>query len=260
MTADVAAVLERIPGWAGATVERLEGGSMNTSWLVEFAGRRAVLKLDSQARRRPYITRAQEARAQRQAASAGLAAESLWHAATGILTQWLPGKALEPAELEHPATLDALAAALRRLHALPRLGHVYDFAAWARHYRTRLTTPDAEQRSALAFLERLRLPGVLVPCHNDLVPGNLLLQGRRSTGRAGGIGFIDWEYAGDNYALFDLAALIAEYELDKERRGRLTTAYFGGDAPPQAAVDDAIAAYRALVLLWEASRATTSGS
>ena len=257
MTVDVAAVLERIPGWAGAGVERLQGGSMNTSWLVKLEGRRAVLKLDREARGSPYITRVQEARAQGQAASAGLAADSLWHAETGILTEWLPGKVLAPRELEHPATLDALAAALRRLHALPRLGHVYDFSAWARHYRTCLTAPDAEQHSALAFLERVRLPGALVPCHNDLVPGNVILHSRRPPAA---VGFIDWEYAGDNSAVFDLAALITEYGLDKERREFLETAYFGSDRPPQTAVDDAIAAYRALVLLWEASRALTSGS
>lgn len=257
MTVDVAAVLERIPGWAGAGFERLEGGSMNASWLVALEGRSAVLKLDPEARKPPYITRAQEARAQRQAASTGLAAASLWHAETGILTEWLPGAALTPAELEHSSALEALARALRRLHGLPRLGHVYDFGAWAQHYRACLPSPNAEQRGALAFLERLRLPGPLVPCHNDLVPDNLLLRGSPS---AETIGFIDWEYAGDNFALFDLAALMTEYELDKQLRGLLTEAYFGSDLPPESAIDDAIAAYRALVLLWEASRRTTSDS
>lgn len=257
MTLDVARVLEGIPGWAGARFERLEGGSMNASWRVELDGRRAVLKLDPAARRSPYISRAREAAAQRQAASAGLAAESLWHSETGILTEWLPGSTLIPAELERPQVLGALAAALCQLHALPRLGHVYDCAAWARHYRALLAAPDAEQRRALAFLEGLRLPGPLVPCHNDLVPGNLLVQ---SSDSPGAIGFIDWEYAGDNSALFDVAALIAEYELNEQDRRRLTAAYFSDDAPPQAAIDDAIAAYRALVLLWEASRATTSDS
>ena len=121
----------------------------------------------------------------------------------------------------------------------------------------RLVNPDAEQQRALAFLEGLRLPGPLVPCHNDLVPGNLLLQSGDSTEA---IGFIDWEYAGDNKALFDLAALIAEYEMDGERRRLFIESYFGADTPPQNAIDDAIAAYRALVLLWEASRAATSDS
>ncbi len=257
MTVDVAGVLARIPGWAGATFERLEGGSMNTSWLVELDGRRAVLKLDPAPRQSPYITRAQEARAQEQAASASLAAASLWHAETGVLTEWLPGEVLAPSELGHSSGLEALARALRRLHGLPRLGHVYDFGAWAQHYRRCLDAPDTEQRAALEFLEDLRLPGPLVPCHNDLVPGNLLVQSRNSPGE---IGFIDWEYAGDNVALFDLAALIAEYELDGNGRQLLMAAYFGADVPPHAAIDDAITAYRALVLLWEASRAATSGS
>ncbi|WP_179109013.1 phosphotransferase family protein, partial [Rodentibacter caecimuris] len=47
----------------------------------------------------------------------------------------------------------------------------------------------------------------LVPCHNDLVPENILISDNKTY-------FIDWEYSGMNYPLFDISALFLESNLD----------------------------------------------
>ncbi|MEM8815733.1 MAG: choline/ethanolamine kinase family protein [Pseudomonadota bacterium] len=264
VSADVAGFLKRIPGWSGAAYEPLGGGTMNRSWRVTDGDRRAVLKLDAGPREKPYNSRAEEADAQREAQAAGLAAEVLWHSEQGILTEWLDGESLSRRDLTQPPMLDSIAAALRCLHALPALGHVYDPRAWGAHYAERLrllnAPPGADVDAALELLRETRLPGPAVPCHNDPVAGNLVARRPPGSEAVTVIGFIDWEYAGNNSALFDLAGLIAEHELNPEQRRRLTSAYFGPNTVPDADIDSAIAVYRALVLLWEATRAATTGS
>ncbi|HDR0611423.1 choline/ethanolamine kinase family protein [Pasteurella multocida] len=51
----------------------------------------------------------------------------------------------------------------------------------------------------------------LVPCHNDLVPENILIKDNR-------IYFIDWEYSGMNHPLFDIAAFFLESKLLQEQQ------------------------------------------
>jgi thiamine kinase-like enzyme len=64
-----------------------------------------------------------------------------------------------------------------------------------------------------------------VPCHNDLLPGNLIRA--RDDGR---ILLVDWEYAGMGHPLFDLGNLAVNNDLDDDAEGRLLGAYY--DAPP----------------------------
>jgi thiamine kinase-like enzyme len=55
-------------------------------------------------------------------------------------------------------------------------------------------------------IENLLEPNAIVaPCHNDLLPANILLNQQ--------LYFIDWEYAGNGNQLFDLANLAANLEL-----------------------------------------------
>lgn len=49
----------------------------------------------------------------------------------------------------------------------------------------------------------------LSPCHNDLVPENILIKGSKAF-------FIDWEYSGMNHYLFDIAAFFLEARLSIE--------------------------------------------
>ena len=67
-----------------------------------------------------------------------------------------------------------------------------------------------------------------MPCHNDLLAGNLLLDGEQ-------LCIVDWEYAGMGDRYFDLGNLAVNNGLDDDARGRLLEAYFGeppGRPPP----------------------------
>jgi thiamine kinase-like enzyme len=60
----------------------------------------------------------------------------------------------------------------------------------------------------------------LVPCHNDLLPGNVLFADDR-------VWLLDFEYAGMNDVFFDLANLSVNSELSPDSDERLLTLYFG---------------------------------
>jgi aminoglycoside phosphotransferase (APT) family kinase protein len=62
-----------------------------------------------------------------------------------------------------------------------------------------------------------------VPCHNDLLAGNLMLAG-------GGALIVDWEYAGIGHRIFDLGNLAVNNGFDDEAEQRLLSTYL--DAEP----------------------------
>ncbi len=60
-----------------------------------------------------------------------------------------------------------------------------------------------------------------VPCHNDSLVGNWVLDG------TGKLYLIDWEYSGMNEAMWDLSCLSIEAEYTPENDDELLTAYYG---------------------------------
>lgn len=62
------------------------------------------------------------------------------------------------------------------------------------------------------------------PCHNDLLPGNVM------RGDDGATMLIDWEYAGMGHRLFDLGNLAVNNDLDEDAERRLLLAYDGAPA------------------------------
>lgn len=58
------------------------------------------------------------------------------------------------------------------------------------------------------------------PCHNDLLPANLLFDGTR-------LFIVDWEYAGNGNPFFDLGNLVVNLELDAVQCQHLLELYFG---------------------------------
>lgn len=63
-----------------------------------------------------------------------------------------------------------------------------------------------------------------VPCHNDSLMGNWVLDG------GGRLYLIDWEYSGMNEAMWDLSCLSIEAEYAPENDAELLNAYYGREA------------------------------
>jgi thiamine kinase-like enzyme/choline kinase/predicted transcriptional regulator len=79
------------------------------------------------------------------------------------------------------------------------------------------------------LMERLELLGLeKAPCHNDLVPENLIKDSR------GRMYLIDWEYAGSNDPMWDLASHLLECEFTEETKQLFLEQYFQGEIPGEA--------------------------
>ena len=250
MTKDrtIDSVLSEISGWEEATYRELTGGLSNRTYLIEVDGKAAVLKLDDQPRNAPYNSRQAEAQIQRSASGNGLASPVLIASDTIYMTEYLEGTVWSRGCLDDNANLEKLAAALRKLHALPLTGRIFDAIGAARDYIHRIKNADAAMvRDCLQKIESSPLPHNLCCCHNDLVVANII--------KTPEICFLDWEYACDNDPFFDLATIVAHHKLSAEQSDYLLDAYFDGDGKRwREQLARQASAYEALLWLWEASR------
>ena len=243
-----ATLLESIPGWGAASYTELSGGLTNRSYLLEDKGRRAVLKVDDGHRGMPFNSRVEEAAVQNAAAARGIAAPVLYASDTLYLTEYVEGEVWSSADLEDPAQLDALAAALRELHALPPTGRSFDAVAAAEQYRSRIDSMHTEEADRhLTVIAESEPSDRVSCCHNDLVAENIV--------SAPGVTFLDFEYACDNDPLFDLAIVIEHHSLSATAEQRLLDAYFDTNAGERREELDAQRrVYAALCWLWDRSR------
>jgi thiamine kinase-like enzyme len=67
-------------------------------------------------------------------------------------------------------------------------------------------------------------PTAPVPCHNDLLPANVLFSGDR-------VWLLDYEYAGMNDVFFDLANLSVNSSFSRDADQELLELYFGAVTP-----------------------------
>lgn len=249
MTTDVSQVVAQIPGWEDATIATMPGGLTNRCWLLDNGREKAVLKIDAAKRGEPFGSRREEARIQQQAADAGLAAAVIYASDRVYLSAYLEGAVWSPQSLAEERNLEALATALRRLHALPLTGRVVDARRAAGLYASRVSRESAPARlhDWVDLIEAMEPPVRLACCHNDLVAENIVA--------APGLRFLDWEYAGDNDPLFDLATVVAHHALPAARADFLLDAYFEGDgARWREQLDRQVEVYDALRRLWQAAR------
>ena len=229
-------------------MEELAGGLSNQTWLVAASERRAVLKIDEHPRSAPFNTRVAEAQSQTQAAQAGLASAVLFTSDTVYMTEYIDGVVWSGASLDDDENLDDLAAALKKLHALPLTGRKFDAIGAAHDYASSITDADPDKvRDSVQIIESMPLPNNICCCHNDLVAANIIATPE--------LRFLDWEYACDNDPLFDLATVVAHHRLPAERSDYLLNAYFNGDGDQwRERLERQVDIYRALLWLWEAAR------
>lgn len=230
MSGDAAleALLAEIPLFAGRRVqaEPLAGGLSNSSWRIDDGAGRFVLRISSGARAGGG-GHALEIAIQQRAADAGIAPALCYaDAARGILvSEFVPGRPLDDADLREPAVQDAVGRLLRQLHALPACGVAFDAAGAAASYRARL-----RHCADTAFADRcvaiVAEPGTARCshlCHNDVVGANVI--------GSNPLQLIDFEYAADHEPLFDVASLVGWHNLDDNAAGRLLRACAGSVSP-----------------------------
>ncbi|MFN3970107.1 MAG: phosphotransferase family protein [Gemmobacter sp.] len=249
--ADLAEAMAGLAMLDRAAVPQRMGGLTNRVWRVGSH----VLRLPGQGTE-AYIDRANEARAARQAAAAGVAPDVI-HAdpATGIMvTRFVAGaQTMTPQGFrDRPGAAARAGAAFARLH---RSGAVFparfDLFAMIDGYLRLLAPRDvalpAGYHDVLAEAEGVRAalaraPVAPAPCHCDPLCENLLDDGAR-------MWIVDWEYSGMNDPMWDLGDLSVEAGMDESQEEAMLTAYFGAEA--QAADRGRMMAAKAMCdLLW----------
>lgn len=127
---------------------------------------------------------------------------------TGVkATTYLPqAKTLKDPSLWTRKTLTSLAAHLHALHRLDGAAvGCFNPIQKYHHYRSDIRTPLHEfpESELILSIREMYAKYHKVLCHNDLVPGNIMVDGET-------VYLIDYEYAGRNIPLFDVVSLLNE--------------------------------------------------
>lgn len=226
---------EQLACWNGPVTARPVGGGItNHNLLVTDGADSFVVRIGGDI---PVhgVLRFNELAASRAAHAAGLAPEVVYAEPGATVLRYVSARAFEEADVRAPANLARIVPLLHRCHRdVTRLirGPVLMFwvfqvnrsyAFQLRDDRHRMVGELGRLVAANDALEAAIGPVDLVLGHNDLLPGNFLDDGDR-------LWLIDWEYAGFNSPLFDLANLASNNDLAPEQEDWLLGAYF--DRPP----------------------------
>jgi thiamine kinase-like enzyme len=230
--------LRRVPALAAGplTVEPLPGGLTNRNLKVTTSdGRRVVARLSSPDGSLLAIDRDAEHHDSVAAASTGIAPRVVDRVVDGpagsgvLVVDWVDARTWTPADVADETNLGRVAAACRVLHAGPRFARDFDMFALQRRYlgvvRERGFRLPAGYEAFLPAFEQVAAalavhPLPSVPCNNDLLAANVLDDGTR-------LWLIDYEYAGNGDACFELGNIWSEAGLDEPLLGVLVEAYYG---------------------------------
>lgn len=211
----------------------LEGGITNRNFRVGFAGGEYVVRLHGKDTDLLGISRAAERIAGEAAAGLGVGPPVVADFDGALVTGFVACDSLQSAQIAQ--SVGEIARALRAFHdsrtllpvgfRVPELLSVYAEIVLARGGEL----PDiyGEAVEIAARLAAALPTGSPCPCHNDLLPGNII----RS--RSGRMMLVDWEYAGMGHRCFDLGNLSVNNDFDEATDELLLSTYYG--APPTSA-------------------------
>jgi len=224
-----------LPCWSGPVApEPLSGGITNINFVVADGGERFFVRIGEDI---PIhgILRVNELAAARAAEAAGVSPAVVYAEPGAIVMRFVEGRTYGPEDVRDPANLERIVGLIRRCHhEMPRhlRGPIPMF--WVFHvirdYACTLRDGNSRSLSLLPSLferaEKLKAavgPIEVVFGHNDLLAANFIDDGDR-------LWLVDWDYAGFNSPLFDLANVASNNEFSAELASRLLEAYYG--TPP----------------------------
>ena len=248
---DIEGRIAALPIWSGpVTLAPLSGGISNLSFTALDRSGKYVVRIT---RDFPFhhVFRDREVMSARAAYTAGFAPE-VTHAEPGLMvSRFVDGQVLTTADVR--ANIPRIAEFLARFHRdMPAGISGAGFIFWVFHVNRDYIRQLRERGDDLRFadwlrindeLEAAQLPLPIQFGHHDLLPANLIDDGKR-------LWLIDYEYAGFDTAMFDLANLSSNNDFSAAQSTELLAAYFG--TPPSEALLRSHAAMEAASLLREA--------
>jgi thiamine kinase-like enzyme len=234
-TDGVESLVARVPDWAGHVpdIRPLHGGITNRNYVVTVDGVDWVARVPGERTELLGIDRANEMEAATRAADLGIGPPVLGElpGVNTLITQLVPGGHLEgPAFAER---LPDVVPLLKRFHGsgpLKGAFPIHRVVEWhARDAATHEVMPPSayerlHQQSRRIEKAFAAAPTAVVPCHNDLLPGNVLFGDGR-------VWLLDFEYAGMNDVFFDLGNLSVNAALAEPAEHELLRLYFGSVTP-----------------------------
>jgi thiamine kinase-like enzyme len=212
-------------------VEKLPGGLTNVNLKVTTSERAVVVRIPQPGSELLAIDRRAEHENSRAAADAGVGAPVLEFREDPCLLVigFLQGRTFTDDDLRDGSHLARVAAACRQLHSGERFVSDFDMFEVQKNYLDivqehgfRLPDRYLELADRAEQIQRVlrATPTQTVPCNNDLLAGNFIDDGTK-------LWLIDYEYAGNNDACFELGNIWSEAGLSPEQLEELMEAYDG---------------------------------
>ncbi|MFO0866965.1 MAG: phosphotransferase [Gemmataceae bacterium] len=224
-------VVEQIPDWAGRSVvvKPLGGGLTNAIYRVEVDDVPYVVRVPGASTELLEIDRDNEHHTCARQPRASVRVAYFLADANVTVLEFIRGETMTIPLLHRPHMPTRMAQALKQLHSGPRFLRDFNMFRLIEQYfrivqQRNIRIPDgyrdclpevAEIEAAL-----LRRPMPTVPCHNDLLAGNYLDDGKK-------LWLIDFEYSGNNDPTFELGNTCQEQRFDDARITEMCTVYFG---------------------------------
>jgi thiamine kinase-like enzyme len=244
MDAELARVLEQVPGLAGSGVSAtpLEGGMTNHNFRVSTADGDYVVRISAAQAGELGIDRDNEHHNSQLAAEVGVGVPVVARVRDpeALVVRFVEGVTMSPADFAESARVSALAEALRRLHGAKPFARDFDMIdVQARYLKIVGDNGYPLPGDYAVYADRARTVGDLLtttrtrtaPCHNDLMPGNFI----ESDGPGSHLWVVDYEYSGNNDPMYDLGDAINELELSPQQAEQLVTEYHGEPRPRELA-------------------------
>ena len=219
------------------SIKELSGGLTNRNFLVETPDNKYVARVSSNSSSLLAINRDSEFINSTIAGQGEVGAQVLdYLPGEGLLLiSYIQGKTYGATDVA--SNLTRIASSLRNLHTLKAFDH--EFNMFTTQWNYLQIVQDHGFRVPEGYLDfeplvaniksafEVLFEG-LVPCNNDLLPGNFIDDGKK-------IWLIDYEYSGNNDACFEIGNVWAEAFLPLEALEELVTAYYGEFRPDKVA-------------------------
>ena len=231
MTDDPQTKAANLAFWSGRVEpEPLGGGITNTNFVVRDKGECFVVRIGDDI---PLhgIMRFNEIAAARAAHAAGISPEVVHHEPGAFVMRFIEGRTLTEKDIRKPAMLDRILPLIRACHIeIPKYFRGPALAFWpfhvCRNYIAVAREGNSRKKDTLSHfieinddLEKTVGEIKLVFAHNDLLAANFIDDGKR-------LWLFDWDYAGYNAALFDLANLASNNQFSPEQEDWLLETYY----------------------------------
>jgi thiamine kinase-like enzyme len=208
----------------------LPGGITNHNYRIDLDGEIYVVRIAGERTDLLGIDRETEHACALAAMKAGVGVQVIGFVPerNALVTRLAPGRALTSDDLRDPNVLDRVTHALRVFHSIRFVPGAFSPFDVVRRYHALAVShgvevpPEMSRAQTLLgqIEESLRSEDPSCPCHNDLLPSNLLDDGER-------VRIIDWEYAGMGDRFFDLGNFAVNNQLDEAGEQALLRSYFG---------------------------------